>query len=252
MAGALPQLVFFAAIGLGFMLVEISQMQRLTIFLGHPTYGLSIVLFALLVSSGAGSLSTQTVQPGPARPTMIRLGLILVALCAFGVLTPWALGMFREAPTPQRILVAVLLLFPVGLFMGMAFPLGMKVVSAREDAATPWLWGINGATSVCASVLAVAVAMSAGISVSFWSGVACYGVAAAAFARRAGERGRVPNRAGWGHAGLASFSDRWPGSPAGQRRSGLSRSRSQSPTRLKPITVSMIASPGNVESHQAV
>ncbi len=175
-------LVYFASIGVGFMMVEISQMQRLTIFLGHPTYGLSVVLFALLVSSGAGSLSTRTVQPGPARPTMIRLGLILVALCAFGALTPWALGAFREAPTPQRILVAVLLLFPVGLFMGMAFPLGMKVASERDDATTPWLWGINGATSVCASVLAVAVAMSAGISVSFWSGVACYGVAAAACA----------------------------------------------------------------------
>ena len=179
---ALPLLVYFASIGAGFMMVEISQVQRLTIFLGHPTYGLSIVLFALLVSSGAGSLSTQRVPQGPGLPTVIRLGLLLTALCAFGVLTPSALGAFRAAPTPERILVAILLLFPVGLFMGMAFPLGMKLASARNDAATPWLWGINGATSVCASVLAVIVAMNAGIAASFWSGVACYGIAAAAFA----------------------------------------------------------------------
>jgi hypothetical protein len=113
---------------------------------------------------------------------VIRLCLLVGVLCAFGILTPCALRVFGGAPTPERIVVAVLLLFPIGLGMGMAFPLGMNAASARDDAATPWLWGVNGATSVCASVLAVAVAMSAGISAAYWSGVVCYGIAAAAFA----------------------------------------------------------------------
>ena len=199
--GTPPLLVYFASIGVGFMMIEISQMQRLTVFLGHPTYSLSAVLFALLVSSGAGSLSTQGVPPGATRATVLRLGLLLGALCAFGVLTPWALTVFGGAPTPERILVAVLLLFPIGLFMGMAFPLGMKAAAARNDAATPWLWGINGATSICASVLAVAVAMSAGISAAYWSGVVCYGIAAAAFALAFRTAGAGPERGMAGYAG---------------------------------------------------
>jgi len=200
--GTLPLLVYFASIGVGFMMVEISQMQRLTIFLGHPTYGLSVVLSALLVSSGAGSLFTQRLNlVGPTRPSVIRLSLLVGLLGAFGALTPCALGVFDGAPTPERIAVAALLLFPIGLGMGMAFPLGMRVAAARDGAATPWLWGINGATSVCASVLAVAVAMTAGISAAYWNGVVCYGIAAAAFAWAvhapgAGAESRPPAYAG--------------------------------------------------------
>jgi hypothetical protein len=221
-------LVYFAGIGVGFMMVEISQMQRLTIFLGHPTYGLSVVLFALLVSSGAGSLSTQRVSPlGPAHATVMRMSLLLGALCAFGAATPWALDLFRGAPTPQRILVAVLLLFPIGLFMGMAFPLGMKVASVKNGDATPWLWGINGATSVCASVLAVAVSMSAGISASYWSGVACYVVASAALtwaSRRAESR---PMREQEGYARWSGVS-RVPGAAA-ETFSGVTRRSASRP-----------------------
>jgi len=63
----------------------------------------------------------------------------------------------------------------------MAFPLGMTLASTRCASLTPWLWGINGATSVCASVVAVAVAMSASITAAFWTGAACYAVALVAF-----------------------------------------------------------------------
>ena len=83
---------------------------------------------------------------------------------------------------PVRILVAVLILIPVGTCMGMAFPLGMRVASAKYPAITPWLWGLNGATSVCASVLATVVSLFAGIAVSFWTGFVCYATACAALA----------------------------------------------------------------------
>ena len=65
--------------------------------------------------------------------------------------------------------------------MGMAFPIGMKVASAKSASLTPWLWGINGATSVMASVLAVVIAMAASISTSFWTGVGCYIIAVCVF-----------------------------------------------------------------------
>jgi hypothetical protein len=182
LGGSFPLFLFFSGIGLGFMLVEISQMQRLIVFLGHPTYSLSVVLFALLLSSSLGSYSTQRIGNGRlAGSATVRLLLLLCVLVIFGVATPSAIDAFAGATTPVRIAVAVALLFPLGLFMGMAFPLGMKLASARSESLTPWLWGINGATSVCASVLAVVVAINAGISASFWFGFTCYAVAFVAF-----------------------------------------------------------------------
>lgn len=181
---AWPSVLYFAAIGLGFMLIEVSQMQRLIIFLGHPTYALTVVLFTLLVSSGLGSYTTHgTSAAGLRRSGAIRLGMLMAVLCAFGVLTSRALSAFADAVTPTRILVGVGILFPLGVMMGMAFPLGMKSASQRGPGLTPWLWGINGATSVAASVLAVVISIYAGISSAFWTGTACYFVAWLAFLR---------------------------------------------------------------------
>lgn len=180
--GSFPLLLYFVGIGLGFMLVEISQMQRLTVFLGHPTYGLSVVLFTVLLSSGLGSFLTRRIHnPEQENTVVMLLSALLGVIIIFGTMTPALTRFFQESSTPVRILVSVGILFPLGLFMGMAFPLGMKLAARRSAALTPWLWGINGSTSVCASVLAVAISLSAGISTSFWVGFACYGVAVAAF-----------------------------------------------------------------------
>jgi hypothetical protein len=181
--GAGPYLLYFAAIGLGFMLIEISQLQRLTIFLGHPAYSLSVVLFSLLVSSGLGSLST-----GRATDALTairwRLGLTLAVLLAFGLLTPVIAHQFESSSTPVRIGLAIAVLCPVGFCMGMAFPLGMRLALAHAPLLAPWFWGVNGAASVCASVLAVVIAIGAGISAAFWTGASCYAVALAALAFR--------------------------------------------------------------------
>jgi hypothetical protein len=176
LSGAAPHLVYFGAIGFGFMLVEISQVQRLAIFLGHPVYSLSVVLFSLLLASGAGSLSTATLKWDAAAPrsAILRVGMLIVVLFAFGLLTPVAVRLFEASSTPIRILVSVGTLLPLGFFMGMAFPIGMGRALAETPALAPWLWAVNGAASVCASVLAVVIALGAGISASFWAGAVCY------------------------------------------------------------------------------
>jgi hypothetical protein len=157
-------------------------MQRLIIFLGHPTYALSVVLFVLLVSSGLGSYSTQGIDLAAGTSSaFVRLALLLGVLAAFGMLTPRAIAAFAASTTPHRVLVAMGVLFPMGLVMGMAFPLGFKLAANVSNALTPWLWGINGATSVCASVLALIIALNAGISASFWAGFACYAAACGSF-----------------------------------------------------------------------
>ncbi|MGH7785955.1 MAG: hypothetical protein ACRERC_03760 [Candidatus Binatia bacterium] len=184
--GAAPLFFFFASIGVGFMLVEISQMQRLNVFLGHPIYGLTAALFSVLLSSGIGSLTTAW---GRDRfSPQFRLAALLVALLIFGLLTPLVVSGLAAGSTPLRVTAAVAMLAPLGFFMGMAFPLGMELASRRAAALTPWFWGINGATSVCASVLALTIALTWGISTSFWTGFACYAIALAAFSRASAAR----------------------------------------------------------------
>jgi hypothetical protein len=180
--GSAPLVLFFAAIGLGFMLVETSQMQRLIVVLGHPTYGLTVVLFSLLLASGVGSWLTTRLQGELAgRSGLLVVAALVVVLFAFGLATPALARRIEGASTAVRIVVSALVLAAPGVLMGMAFPLGMRLSNDRA-ALTPWLWGVNGATSVCASVLAVAIALSTTISMAFWAGWLCYAAALGAFA----------------------------------------------------------------------
>jgi hypothetical protein len=181
--GSLPHLIFFGAIGVGFMMVEISQMQRLSVFLGHPTYGLSVVLFVLLLAGGLGSYSTQRIESSRRESSALAALIVMLSvLLASGLVTPHVMGAFQVVPTSQRIAVATAVLLPLGFVMGAAFPIGLKAASAEAGDLTPWLWGINGATSVCGSVLAVAISLNAGIRNTYWTGLGCYAVAVGAFA----------------------------------------------------------------------
>lgn len=173
--GAVPWFLFFGGIGAGFMLVEIALLQRLILFLGHPTYSLSVVLFSLLLSGGLGSALSAR-WPGNSWwaglfGTLIGVGMVASPLT----------GALQTADTPLRIVAAAGLLFPLGVFMGVPFPTGMGVAARRLPPVTPWLWGMNGATSVCGSVAGAAIALGSGISATFWAGVAAYLVAFAAF-----------------------------------------------------------------------
>jgi hypothetical protein len=182
-------LTFFAAIGMGFMLIEISMLQRLIVFLGHPIYSLSVILFVLLLAGGIGSRVSARVPDERLGGIGIKLleALFAVVAAAGFFTVPLVVG-FQASGTAVRIAVSGTLLAAIGFVMGMAFPLGMRLAVSGRPQLAPWLWGVNGAASVLASVLAVVIAMAFGISASFWSGVACYLVALAAYAAAA--RGR--------------------------------------------------------------
>ncbi len=191
-AGTLPFFLYFAGIGAGFMLVEVAQMQRLSVFLGHPNYGLTVVLFSLLLACSLGSRWSGTIgRNGSLRPILWTAAALPLCLLLFGAGTPPLMALFRGALTPLRVAVAVFLLFVPGVLMGTAFPLGMRLLGGRQETLAPWLWGVNGSLSVLASVLAVAISLNWGISTSYWSGLACYAAAFAALwimARRPGVR----------------------------------------------------------------
>jgi predicted membrane-bound spermidine synthase len=169
---------YFAAIGLGFLFVEVSQLERLSVFLGEPVYGLTVVLFALLVFSGIGSMLTERLI-NPARPSSFLppLAALLALSTAFGLLTPRVISAAAGATTPVRILLSVGLLAPLALVMGMPFTIGMRAADRASGAPTAFLWGVNGATSVCASVFGLVFSIFLGISVAFWTGTLAYAVA---------------------------------------------------------------------------
>jgi hypothetical protein len=180
-AGMAPYYAFFAGIGLGFMLVEFSQLQRLATFLGHPTYALAVVLFTVLVFSGLGSMAVEKViDPQRPRSLLMPVGVLLVLLVVFGVFTHTVIDAAEASTTPIRIAVAVAILAPLALFMGMPFSLGMAAAGRNVEAPTAFMWGINGAMSVVASVFAVLIAMFFGINAAFGAGTVAYLVAGAA------------------------------------------------------------------------
>jgi len=168
----------FAGIGVAFMLIEVSQMQRLVVLLGHPTFSLSVALFGLLVSSGIGSFTCGKMDLSKiTRSSALRMAGLLAVLIVIGFVTRPAVTALAGASTGLRVVAALALLSPAGFFMGMAFPILMRIATARRPQASAWFWGINGGASICASVLAVMISTGYGISAAWWSGVACYVVA---------------------------------------------------------------------------
>jgi hypothetical protein len=171
-----PPVIYFCAIGMGFMLIEISQMQRLMVFLGHPVYGLAVVLFTLLLFSGFGSATVGAQVPRPG-PIISRVVALLTALVVAGLLTPVVTTWARSQATDMRVLVSVLLLAPPAFFMGMMFPLGLSIWR-RHSELLPFFWSANGVTSMFASVLGMALSIEFGIAQTCAIGACFYVVSA--------------------------------------------------------------------------
>jgi SAM-dependent methyltransferase len=171
-------LAYFGMLGLAFMLIEIPVVQRMTLYLGHPTYALAVVLFSLLVFSGLGSRSTDGIVPAGATGALRRrFPLLIAAILLQGYAVPPLLAWSQSWPLLGRMAASVVLLAPLGFLMGMPFPLGWKWVSQQGAAATPWLWSINGALSVVGSVLAALVSIQFGFRITMLLGLIVYAVA---------------------------------------------------------------------------
>jgi hypothetical protein len=174
---------YFGCLGLAFMFVEVSQLQRLTLLLGNPTYGLSAVLFALLLASGIGSFTAQLLlDKGKELRKLLRTGMVAAAACIFlGVAAfQWLLPTLEASQLSERMMVALLLVSVPGFFMGWAFPLGLSLFTQDATEAGAWFWAINGSTSVLGSVLAAIVSVVFGVETTLSFGAICYIFAALA------------------------------------------------------------------------
>ncbi|HEY1940154.1 MAG TPA: hypothetical protein VGJ33_19665 [Candidatus Angelobacter sp.] len=165
-------LLYFIAVGFGFILVEISLIQRFVLFLGHPTYALTVVVFLLLLSSGVGSVAARR---RITRGNMILplLGLISALIVINVVLLPWLLSAAIGLPFAIKLAISALVLAPLGFLMGMPFPTGLRLVKTVE-----WAWALNAAASVLGSVMAMIIAIHYGLTVTLVCAAVAYLLAA--------------------------------------------------------------------------
>ena len=171
---------YFGGLGLGFMLLEIVLMQRLTLFLGHPVRAAATVIAALLSFSGLGSLASSKL---PARPVVIRrlIGCIALLIVAYAVATTLFLKSGGTLSFPLKAILAALFIAPLGFCLGMPFPLGLRFLNEQQPEHLPWAWAINGCFSVIGPVLAILVAVQAGFPTVFILASTAYLIALAAY-----------------------------------------------------------------------
>ena len=178
-------LLYFVAIGLGYILVEIAFIQRFVLFLGHPTYALTVVVFLLLLSSGAGSLTSR--QWITRTPTVwVPLTFVAGALLLYVYVLPGILDALVGLPFAAKLAVSAALLVPLGFAMGMPFPTGLCALASASSPGFPalqnnptdrgveWAWALNAGSSVLGSVLAMVLAIQFGLNLTLGCGAAAY------------------------------------------------------------------------------
>jgi hypothetical protein len=171
--------VYFVLIGSGFMMVEIALLQRMSVFLGHPVYALSVVLFSLILWAGFGSLASERMRLAGTGKLLAWSAASAAYLFALPFWLPPLLVDLDGAGLLVRAGFCVLVLAPAGFLMGFGFPTGMRLVSAISTGPTPWFWGINGAAGVLAASVAVATSIAFSIDTTLRIGAACYLLVAA-------------------------------------------------------------------------
>ncbi|HWC76466.1 MAG TPA: hypothetical protein VG778_03340, partial [Blastocatellia bacterium] len=184
-------LLYFACLGAGFIIVEIAMIQKFILFLGHPVYALAVVLFSLLTFSAIGSyLSGRFVEDLlPKTVTRILLVVVGLVLVYILVLPPIFYGLVHLA-LPLRIAIAVVLMAPLAMVMGMPMPTGIRMLARRSPEIIPWAWGVNGATSVMGSVAALVIAILTGFNQALIVGSVLYLIAIAFAGRGLGSPGQ--------------------------------------------------------------
>lgn len=162
--------VYFALLGLAYLLIEIPLIQRWILLLGRPVYAFTAVVLAFMLFSGLGSM----LAAAPWLPRRAALGVLTLLALAAPFLVPHWIDLSLGWPLWQRMLSGVLILAPLALLMGLPFPLGLAWLENEAPALVPWAWAINGCASVTASVLAAILSLGYGFTAVLLLGAAAY------------------------------------------------------------------------------
>lgn len=165
---------YFFLIGLGFMFLEISLLQTMGMFLGHPSLSLAVVLFSLILSTGIGSLISGRLPLNDRTRIAIWVALTAAYFLIMGLTIHKVFFQLSELTLALRALACLALTVPGGILLGFGFPTGMTLCEQRNSRITPWLWGINGAAGVLGSAVALATNISLGLDKTMMLGALCY------------------------------------------------------------------------------
>lgn len=160
-------LLYFLLIGAGYILVEIALIQKFVLFLGHPTYALTVIVFSMLVFSSLGSRSS-----GKSWPMIGAMIALSIAILAFVV--PAITGMGAGWPLAVKCIIAAMLIAPSAFLMGIPFPQGLRLLKEKNPSAVRWAWSINAASSVLGSAAAIFFAIYIGLKATLLIGALCY------------------------------------------------------------------------------
>jgi MFS family permease len=180
---------YFGALGLGFLFFEITLIQRLTLFLGYPTYSLTVTLASILVFTGVGAWLTGRYEHRRERIIPALAGAVVVLALLAGFALPALTDSLLGTPLAVRVLVTLVVLAPLGVCLGTFMPVGLRAVgglSEHTEEYVAWGWAVNGFASVIGSVLTTVLAMSYGFNTVLIVAVAIYFVALAALWRLLG------------------------------------------------------------------
>ena len=168
----LSSVVYFSALGFGFIAVELSLLQHLTLLVGHPIFTLSVLLFTLLAAGGLGSAMSRHVSARWACAGVAALGVIE------SFVLPRVVPSLLPLSLSARVMVAMAFIAPLGVLMGIPFPSGLRKTGQGSLPAPPFYWGLNGILSVIGSVTTVFVALLFGFQAAMLVGCGCYVIAA--------------------------------------------------------------------------
>jgi len=160
-------LFYFACLGLGYIILQICMIQKFTLFLGQPVITLLTVVSTMLIASGLGSLVSAKFYKNKIKNLYIIFGVIALLTLLIGILNPYIFSSLVRLDLHWRIIISALLIFPLGFFMGMPFPIGMSLILPGESRFVSFAWGVNGFFSVIGTVTAIILAMSFGFRIVF-------------------------------------------------------------------------------------
>lgn len=161
--GAIPALLYFLCIGAGYILIQVALIQKFVLFLGHPTYALTVIIFSMLISSGIGSYLSRQIVAGSAKRLVAVFLFIAAAISTLAVVvTPITEGGVA-LPFPVKVAISVLLIAPVALAMGVPFPSGLSRLEQIMPQNVRWAWATNAAASVLGSAGAIVIAIYFGL-----------------------------------------------------------------------------------------
>lgn len=170
-------LFYFACLGFGYIVLQICMIQKFTLFLGQPVITLLTVVSTMLIASGLGSLVSLKFYNNKLKKLYIIFGIIAAFTLVIGILNPVIFKSLIRLELHWRILLSAAIIFPLGFFMGMPFPLGMSLIFPSEKRFVAFAWGVNGFFSVIGTVSAIILAMMFGFRFVFILGAVIYVIA---------------------------------------------------------------------------